>query len=221
MGIIQDIFTYPFRGSGKYMILFGSILSLVSEVVKFAPLFGVIASLILAAYLTATYFEIIETTATGSDEAPMFPNVTSVWDDLAWPMLKSVIVFVVSFAPVIVYLMAVDEADQNPGVLLALLGLSTVYFPMAMLGVVVLGYLGGMSPHIVFPAIIRAGGLYWLAVFLFALVYMGQVFLAGLLIGAPLIGAVLLSVVGIIAMMLNGRTLGIIYRERQEAMGWI
>ena len=59
MGIIQDIFTYPFRGSGKYMILFGTLLAVAAELAKFAPLFGGIASLFLAAYLTATYFELI------------------------------------------------------------------------------------------------------------------------------------------------------------------
>lgn len=221
MGILQDIFTYPFRGSGKYMILFGTLLSVAAEIAKFAPLFGVFASLILAAYLTATYFEIIETTATGSDEAPMFPNVTGFWEDVIWPFLKSVIVGLVSFAPLIGYLWATDDSDVQPVILFSLLGFAAVYFPMAMLAVVVLGYLGALSPHIVFPAIFRAGGLYWLAVFLIVLIVMMEMFLGGLMEGWPVIGTVLLAGVGIITMMLNGRTLGIVYRERREEMGWI
>ena len=221
MGIIQDIFTYPFRKSGKYMIVIGSVLSVLSELVRFAPLFGVVASLILAAYLTATYFEIIETTSTGSDEAPMFPNISNAWEDLAWPMIKSVIVFLVSFAPWLIYAFGVYEAEQHAGVHIALLGFAAIYLPMAMLGVVVLGYLGGLSPHIVFPAIFRAGGLYWLAVFLIVLIFLFQVFLGGLMEGRPVLGTLVLSVAGIVAMMLNGRTLGIIYRERREEMGWI
>jgi len=221
VGIIQDIFSYPFRGSGKYMILIGTLLAVAAELVKFAPLFGGVASLLLAAYLTATYFEIIETTATGSDEAPMFPNVSSVWEDLVWPFLKSVIVALVVFSPVAIYLWAVPDESVEPVIALCLLGFSVDYFPMAMLAVVVLGYLGAMSPHVVFPAIFRAGGLYWLAVFLVVLIAMAKRFLGALLEGSPLLGTVLLAGVAIIATMLNGRTLGIVYRERQEAMGWI
>lgn len=221
MGILQDIFTYPFRGSGKYMLLIGAVLSALSEWVRFAPLFGGIASLVLAAYLTATYFEIIETTATGSDEAPMFPNVSNVWEDLIWPMLKSVIVFLASFAPALIYLFGVDDGDQQAAVTFALLGLGALYFPMAMMAVAVLGYLGAMSPHIVIPAIIRAGGLYWLAVFLFVLIFMFEAFLGGLMDRVPIAGTLMMAMVGIIAMMLNGRILGIIYRERREEMGWI
>lgn len=221
MGLFHDIFTYPFRGSGKYMLLFGAVLSALSEWVRFAPLFGGIASLILAAYLTATYFEIIETTATGSDEAPMFPNVSNVWEDLIWPLLKSAIVFLASFAPALIYVFGVDEGDQQAGIAFALLGFGAIYFPMAMMAVVVLGYLGAMSPHIVFPAIIRSGGLYWLAVFLFVLIFMFEAFLGGIMARVPIAGTLMMAVVGIIVMMLNGRILGIIYRERREEMGWI
>ncbi|QJE97181.1 hypothetical protein [Luteolibacter luteus] len=203
------------------MLLIGAILSALSEWVQFAPMFGVIASLILGAYLIATYFEIIETTATGSNEAPMFPNVSNVWEDLVWPMLKSVIVFFASFAPVLIYTYGVDEAHQQKGLVFALLGFGAIYFPMAMMAVVVLGYLGAISPHIVFPAIIRAGGLYWLAVFLFALLFMFEMFLGGLVAGIPIAGTLIMAAVGIIVMMLNGRILGIIYRERREEMGWI
>lgn len=221
MGIIQDIFTYPFRGSGKYMLLFACVLSVLSKWVAFAPLFGGMASLLLAAYLTATYFEIIETTATGSDEAPMFPNISNLWEDLVWPMLKSVIVFAVSFAPWWIYRLAVDEADQTAVIHFALLGFGAVYFPMAMMAVVVLGYIGALGPHIVFPAIIRAGGLYWLAVFLIVLMFLFEVFVGSAVSKLPLAGTLIIALVGIIAMMWNGRTLGIVYRERREEMGWI
>ncbi len=221
MGILQDIFTYPFRGSGKYMLLFGVILSVISKIASFAPAVGSIAGLILAAYLTATYFEIIETTATGSDKAPVFPNVTSVWDDLIWPLLKSVIVALFSFAPLWIYLICSGENNARPEWVLALAGLGAIYFPMAMTAMVVLGYLGAMLPHIVVPAIFRAGGLYWLAVFLIILIFLAQGFLGDLLARIPILGAVVASLVEIVAMMINGRTLGIIYRERREEMGWI
>lgn len=220
MGILQDIFTYPFRGSGKYMLLFGVVLSLVSRLASFAPAFGNIAVLILAAYLTATYFEIIETTATGSDEAPVFPNVTSFWEDMIWPLLKSVIVALFSFAPLWIYAIMAD-GHTRPEWVLALAGLGAIYFPMAMTAMVVLGYLGAMLPHIVVPAIFRAGGLYWLAVFLIILIYLFQSFIEGGLAGIPILGAMVASLIKIVAMMLNGRTLGILYRERREEMGWI
>ena len=90
-----------------------------------------------------------------------------------------------------------------------------------MMGVVVLGYFGAISPHIVIPAIVRAGGVYWLAVSVLAMLYLGQSFLAGMLDGWPIIGTLIMSIASMYLLMTNGRILGIIYRERREQMNWI
>ena len=98
--------------------------------------------------------------------------------------------------------------------------LSCIYFPMAMMAVVVLGYFGALGPHIVIPAIIRAGGLYWLGVSSRNAVY-GRVL--------PFTGSGWESLpqwcrLGLrIHVFADGKweDSWVIYRERREAMNWI
>jgi hypothetical protein len=103
----------------------------------------------------------------------------------------------------------------------ALLGWGVIYFPMAILAVVVLGYTGALSSHIVIPAIFRAGLLYWLAVFLLLFLYMGQSLISSMLSGQMFIGSLVMSFIGSYALMTNARILGIIYREKQEELNWL
>ncbi|MCH7225336.1 hypothetical protein [Haloferula sp. A504] len=220
MGLVGDIFGYPLRGGGKYIFFIGAALFVVVEWAAAAPVVGWLAALLVTAYISAMYFEIIQTTATGSDEAPDFPTVAGVMDDMILPMLKVWLVGLVSFGPVLAYAIIVGE-DANPEMLFGLLGLGAVYFPMAMMAVAVLGHAGALSPHIVLPAIVRAGGIYWLAVFLICLLYLSERFIGELFEGIPIIGTVVRSLVAMYVLLTNGRSLGIIYRERREEMGWI
>lgn len=219
MNVIQDVCTYAIRGNGKWILLIGSVIKVLAIVMSFAPLIGMIANWILFAYFCALYFQIIETTASGSAEASEFPEISHPIDDLLLPMLKVIGVTLAVFSPVVVYLLAMEE--PVPGIVFSLAAGGAIYFPMAMMAVAVLGYLGAMGPQIVLPAILRAGGLYWLAVFLLVMLYMGQSYVEDLLAGSPFLGAVLSAVISMYLLMANGRMLGIIYRERREQMGWI
>ena len=219
MSVIQDVFSYAVRGNGKYILIIGSVIHVMSYLMGFAPLIGIIANWILFAYFCAVYFQIIETTATGSTEAPEFPEISNPVGDLLVPMCKVCGVALAVFSPLIAYLFAVD--NPSAGVVFALAGAAAVYFPMAMMAVVVLGYLGAMGPQIVVPAIFRAGGLYWLSVFLLLMLYLGQIYVVDAVEGIPFLGQIVSAVVSMYLLMTNGRMLGIIYRERREEMGWI
>ena len=221
MPIAQDILSYGFRGGGKWTLVIGTILSLAADLAGFAPILGLVAIVLLSGYFCAIYFDIIQTTATGSMEAPYMPDTTNVVADLLWPMFQVILVFLVSFGPWIGYGLFSPQEELSLPLFYALLVFGVIYFPMAMLAVVVLGYLGAMSPHIVLPAIFRGGGVYWLAVFMIVLLYMTEGFVGQVLEDRPLLGTFVLAVLGIYAMMTNGRALGIVYRERQEELGWI
>lgn len=218
MSLLTDIFTYAFRGSGKYILVTCAVLSLVTDIVSFVPILGLIAVVLLAGYFCALYFEVIETTATGSEEAPGFPDLSNVVSDILWPFLKTVAVAFLSFSPLIAYQVA---NGGSPQITLLLLGQGLVYFPMAMLASVVLGTLTAVSPHIVIPSIFRAGGLYWLAVFMLLLLYMGRAFAGDLLGRIPILGWVIAALIGAYVLLTNGRMLGVLYRERQEELNWL
>jgi len=92
---------------------------------------------------------------------------------------------------------------------------------MAMLAVVVLGYTGALSPHIVFPAIFNGGRIYWIGVVLLVLLYAFILGVEWLFSGYLIIGHLLLAVVGSYSLMTNARILGVVYRERQDELGWV
>lgn len=221
MNIIQDIFSYPIRGSGKYMLITGAIIGIISDLASFAPVLGFVAGILLSGYFCAIYFDIIQTTATGSSEAPYFPDTMDILGDILAPMGKVIAVLFVSFLPLLAFIFTADDEYQTTENYLLLAGIGAVYFPMAMLAVVVLGYLGALSPHIVLPAMMRSGMLYWLAVFLLILLYMFLFFVAGFLADSFMLSSLVFAVLGMYVIMANGRILGIIYREREEELGWV
>lgn len=221
MNILKDILTYAYRGSGKYVLVLCVVLSLIAKIAGIAPLVGPIASLLLTAYFCAIFFQLIQSSATGGKEAPEFPDTANFFEDIIWPMLQVWIVALVSFGPMIAYLIWAGDDREIPLISYGLLGFGIIYFPMAMLAVVVLGYMGALSPHIVIPAIFRAGWLYWFAVLLLCLLYFAESKIMSALSGYFIIKYIVLSFVGVYTLMTNARILGVVYRERQEALGWI
>ncbi|RYD39814.1 MAG: hypothetical protein EOP85_15315 [Verrucomicrobiaceae bacterium] len=221
MNLLKDILTYAVRGSGKYLLLTCVVLSVVADLAGIAPLLGGIAAVLLSGYFCATYFHLIQSTATGGKEAPEFPETSNIFEDIIWPMLQIFIVALVSFGPGIAYVMSQDEQTGNMWVALGLLGAGVVYFPMAMLAVVVLGYSWALSPHIVLPAIFRAGWIYWLGVVMLGILYVVSTIVERKLSGQIIVSHLVMAVVGSYTMITNARILGVVYRERQEELGWL
>ena len=221
MKILKDILTYAYRGSGKYVLILCVILSLVAKLAGIAPLVGPIAGLLLSAYFCAIYFQMIQSSATGGKEAPEFPDTANFFEDIIWPMLQIFVVGLVSFGPVLGYLIWAGDDHVKPLIANVLLGCGVIYFPMAMLAVVVLGYTGALSPHIVIPAIFRAGWLYWFAVLMLCLLYFVESAIESALSELFIVKFVILAFVGVYTLMTNARILGIVYREHQEELGWL
>ena len=221
MNNFKDIITYAYRGSGKYIFLLCVVLSIVSKLVGFAPLLGPIAAILLFGYFCAVYYQIVQSSATGGQEAPEFPDTANIMEDIVWPMFQIIAVFLVSFGPLIGYSFWAGETGFDNRIGNILLAIGVIYFPMAMLAVVVLGYTGAMSPHIVIPSIVRGGWFYWLGVLLLGAIYHVGSIIQGMMSGYLIVGHIVMSIVGVYTMMTNARILGLVYRERQEELAWL
>lgn len=219
MNMLSDSFSYAFRGSGKYMLIIGAVLYVVISVASFAPIFGIFAYLFLSAYFCATYFSIIESTAVGDSEAPNFPDVSNVLEDLIWPMIKVLVVGIFSFLPLILYGQFLADGEDLISRILLIGGI--VYFPMAILAVVVLGYLGAMSPHIVIPGIFRAGWRYGLGVVMLYVIYTFEGSMSEVLHGRVIMGTIIMGFVGMYVLMTSARILGLVYKDREEKLCWL
>lgn len=221
MSIFKDILTYAFRGSGKYVLIVCVIMSLVAKLAGIAPLVGPIAALLLTAYFCAIFYQLIQSSAIGDNQAPQFPEVSNLLEDIIWPMIQIIVVSLISFGPLIGYLIFGDENRFSLLNLYALVGFGVIYFPMAILAVVVLGYTGAASPHIVIPAVFRGGWLYWVGVLLLILLYFVGSVIENAFSGSLILGTLVISIVSSYTLMTNARILGVVYRERQEALGWL
>ena len=221
MQVLKDIVTYAWRGSGKYVLVTCVVLSVIAKLAGLAPAIGWSAAWLLGGYFCAIYFQMIQSSAVGGREAPEFPDTSNIFEDIIWPVLQIFVVALVSFSPLLGYLFWVDEEQAQSPVVFGLLGMGIVYFPMAMLAVVVLGYTGALSPHIVVPAIFRGGWLYWVGVLMLCLLYFIKAIIGDVLAGSFIVGPVVMSVVSAYVMMTNARILGVVYRERQEEFGWL
>ncbi len=219
MHILTDIFTYAFRGGGKSILMIGAVLSIASGVASIAPLIGLVTFMLITGYFCALYYLMIETSATGAFEAPEFPNISNIIEDIFLPMVQIFAVMLISLIPFFIGLFCVGDYDHP--VQLVLLFLGVAYFPMGMLAVIVLGYVGAAKPTIVIPAIYRAGWFYWLGVFLLCLLYVVEVVLAFYLEDLWVIGSIVMSVVGVYVLMTNARVLGVVFRERKDELCWL
>jgi len=125
---------------------------------------------------------------------------------------------ILSFSPYFIY---INLSDDHSIVSTALITLGLIYFPMALLAVIILGRLSAANPLIVFPSIFRAGWTYWLGISLLILLYLVENYLEKLLSGNIFIEVIVMSTITSYTLMANARTLGLIYRERQEELYWI
>lgn len=201
------------------MLLVGGGLGLVSDLASWVPILGFFAVILLLGYMIATYFEIIQSTSTGSNEAPEFPEFSNVIEDLVYPIIQVIFVGLLSFLPWLVWIFLLGGKEDLIGDALIYFGMA--YFPMAMMAVVVLGEMRAANPFVVIPAIVRAGGFYWLAVGSLVLLYLFEILVAGFFGGIFILGTVVIAFIGMYTLMANGRILGLIYREKEEELGWL
>ncbi len=217
--ILKDIFTYAYRDSGKYTLIRCAALFIATKLVGYAPVIGSFATWILGGFFCATYFHQVESSAINEEEAPGFPDTSDFHEDILRPILQVIIVAFVSFGPAFLYEWWSDE-DYSFLIDNILVGLGCCYFPMAMLAVILQGAANAVSPHVVIPAIIRSGWLYAAAVVLFYLLYQLWFVVGGALSGYFIIGTLGQALLCSYLLTTNARVLGVLYRERQEKLGW-
>lgn len=218
MNLIIEPFVYPFRGHGVSMLIAGAVLIVLSMVAGLGGIFGLLAGVFFSGYFCATYFSIVESTAVGHKEAPMFPDVSNIMEDLISPLMKMFGVVIISFLPAVIYFFIMQKMD---GVYHCLLVLGIIYMPMAALAVIILGYMGAASPLTVLPGIVKAVGSYWIVVVLLLLVYGLEKFLEVILFGNIIIGSIILGFVGMYVLMVSARALGCLYRKKAEQLEWL
>ena len=196
-------------------------LLIIASIASIAPVVGGFAYIFTIGYFGAIFYQFVNTTATGSTSAPKFPTTTNVMQDLILPIAQVIFVIVISFAPYFLYIYIAGSEDSKAIISLPLLALGIIYSPMAMLSLIVLGFMGAVSPTIVLPAILKGGWMYWLSLLVIILLST-LVFVMELLMHEKIfLGPVLMAFINSYALMTIARALGLVYHKRADELNWI
>lgn len=222
--LLRDAFIYPWRRGGAFILIPGTVLSLAFSVSLLAPLIGLISAALGACYFSAFYFQIVETTYAGKHQVPDWPELSDLYDDLIRPGLHMLLILfycvaLICLANEAIALVAGESENDavNPATLWFGRVLVSVYFPMAVLGVVLQGHAGAALPHRVLSAIVRTCPGYLLGAGVLLAIELGINWLSDALIDWSLLGILPARLLGICLLVVQARltgTLGIRYAAR-------
>ena len=214
---LLDALGYPVRGSGRILLVIGAVLSAVLGFASGFSIFGGIAWLLGLAYFNAYYHSIVESTVSWNEDAPDWPDVSDLVGEVIVPMVRTAGVFLLSFLPMLGCVMLARKLGggiwSSPLVWLGILW-GVLYFPMAILHVIVSNEMINALPWHVLPKILKAMPGYLL---------LAGLLLAGLVISVvvevvlgriPLLGGLLAAGAGLYFMMAQARLAGIFYRDQ-------
>jgi hypothetical protein len=221
---LPGAFLYPFNKRGLLLLAIGSVFFLILAIaLRFALFFKVLIAVFTYGYLFAYMQRIISASAQGEDEVPDFPDVTEFWSDIILPFLLFTGTFVVSFVPPIVIAIFMRESEMFWYALLATIVVCALYFPMALLAVAVTDNFLALSPHVVFPSILRVFVPYIVSCLLLALlVAIGfGVEWAMDFVPVPFVPSVVVEFVSLYLLVVEMRILGLLFRAYRDRLGWL
>ncbi len=216
-----DALGYPLRNGGWIMIVIGAVFAVILDLFQLAPGVGWAVSIFAMGYFGSFYLSIVGSTMTDGDALPDWPSFTDFSDDILHPFLRLAALLLLSFGPGVASVVAVEEsAPHYWPVMAGSLLWGCIYFPMAVVASSAFGSLVAALPHIVLPAICRSLPAYAGAVialmFVFVLSSGAQEFAAKL----PYAGWLLAAAIWLYGLMFQARLIGLVYRSKQESLGW-
>lgn len=213
--------SYPFRGSGKYMILVAAI---VLSVLDFLGqwILGIVALfawLLVTAYVYAYLFKVIGRSAAGDDEPPDWPDVTT--EEVWRPLYLCLVTTVFAMLPCIAYLVwSVSEDEYDGGVMLALAIPGLIYLPMALLSVSLHDTPRALSPLLVIRSIVKVLPSYIPACAVLVGVVYWETRMSDLVARLTFIGPLLSNALWLYLVMVVGHVLGLIHLHNERRLGW-
>jgi len=221
---LPGAFAYPFNKRGFLLLAIGTFFFLILAVaLKFALIFRIAIAVFTYGYLFAYMQRIISASAQGEDDVPEFPDVTEIWSDIVLPFLLFTGTFVATFAPPIAIFIFMRESEMLGIALIATGIVCALYFPMALLAVAVTDSFLALSPHVVFPSIVRVFVPYLVACVVLGIIVavrFGMEWAADF-IPVPFLPTVLVGFVSLYLLVVEMRILGLLFRSYRGRLGWL
>ena len=216
-------FAYPFKGKGAFVLLAGTIFYTFVHYLLFIPFVGGMLSLFTSCYLLAYFFKVMTSSADGEEAAPDWPDFSNAFGDIIAPVLKTILVGLVSFTPALLILIIRPAADWQTNLLIigGMVILGALYYPMALLAFVMSGRIAGLTPIIVIPAIVKMPLTYLVVLMTYGfLIVVGALGRGFVNLPVPIVGTIISVAIGMYYSMVQMRLLGLMYAANADRLNW-
>nr|MDQ3625455.1 hypothetical protein [Verrucomicrobiota bacterium] len=137
------------------------------------------------------------------------------------PFFRVLGAIVLSFLPLFVCVFAIDgDSAAFAPAIWGSVAFGCLYFPMAILAIVLFGNLRGALPHLVLPALFRCMPGYLLVVIVLVLVFIASAVAAEFAGQVRFVGWLLTAAVSLYFLIVQARLIGLLYVQHQERIGW-
>jgi hypothetical protein len=211
--MISDALAYPFKGTGKYILIIGAILSLLVSAASYIPFLGLIIAICVSGYFTAYMFDVINSSACGRDEACEWPVFQDFFSDLVMPWLRMLSASFFSFVP---YVLVSILFEDSRLLSIASLVLGFVHLPMAILCVAICRTMRSAFWTITLPIIANCLPQYFILVLVIGGLSLLNRVLNNVLSNIPILGWFISFFLGMYSLMVSGRIIGLFYRENKH-----
>jgi hypothetical protein len=226
---LPTAFAYPFQKGRKYVLIGAIVAYIIMYLIKtYVPIpFGRwILTCLFFGYWYSFLQSIVHTTAYGDENEPTLPEPSNYRSDLVGPVFQMFATTAICFLPVVGLLIwklfDLEAPVEVP--ILVLTPLCCLYYPMALLAMAIFDSVSGVNPMVVFPAIVKMPFQYLVTCVFMGLAiggyYMGE-FLLPLVIPIPVVPVAISSSIWLYLMMVMARTLGLLYYDNREQLGWL
>lgn len=213
--MISDVLKFPFKGTGKYILIIGAILSLILSFASYIPLLGIIIAIGASGYFAAYFFAIINSTASGKDEACDWPDFRDFWSDLVGPWLLMLSAMFFSFGPSLILILIFDPSYM---VRTGLLALGFIHLPMAILRVAIFNTMGSAFWLNTFPVIMNCLSQYFILLLILGALIVINMVIDGIISSIPVLGWFLGFFLWMYSLMVGGRVLGLFYKDNRRIL---
>lgn len=220
---IAGAFKYPFSGNGLILLVAGTIFYGLLDALLGAPkvaivfFFSIAVFVMMYGYLFAYLQRIVTTSSNGEMEPPDWPEVTEIQQDIVQPFLQLLVVQAIAIVPSWV---TASFLGPFPGYFVLVLGL--IYFPMALLSVLISDSFSGLNPVFVLSSIMKAPKPYIGACIAFGMLYVMYGFVRHALYAMriPFAPYFFYWFLFLLALMISMRILGMFYYLNRKALDW-
>ncbi len=214
---LSDSLRYPFRGTGAYMLVIGTIF--LAPMVLFYKFFSYIC-VFAELYMMVYFFDVIQSTIHGEKDPPEWPLFKG-WMSIFFESVAYNAIIIISFLPTLIYYFLCSSSSQKmdmPIVAVTLIW-TFFYFPMSMIVAAETRNFAALLPPVVIVAIVKAPKMYYLLCLINAAVLCAFAAIVGVLnhfatsFITKTFAGVLSTLIGIYCMMVICRILGLFFKE--------